>query len=617
MGNGEKNLGAVAPSPFSSKVAIRFCRLVLADLKREYAIFALSAVFFSVISLLPPQLMHYFSKHLPGLTEGSVDPLLKQLAIFGMVIAVCMTLAIIVKLMVKEWLQLRLEVHLRRSLLVRLHRMPLDQLQGMQRGDWLTKASGDIRSTEEILGTTLPDFAYNAILVVGTSILLLYYSGPIALIPISSALLVAGVNLRLQRLLLPLLNEMRTLYAGLFQVLIENLEGWKTIRSQHAFPAEQKRVDEKLGSFREKGMVVARVISRTVSAHDFVTSTLITVCLMTLAWGVANGRITAQEALFYPFYLGQFFFAVRGMVQAVNGWNRFLPSGNRLAAFFDSEKVLAPEVAHVRVLLPNNEKPSRLVVKNLAMGFAKRLPLLQNLSFEVTRGEIHGVVGPSGAGKSTLLEFLSGLRMAISGRLELKSPTETTLWAQESPTAFSVPTDFCAYVEQKPYLFEGTVRANLTLGADGFDDEALWHALKAVGLALTFRQREGLETLLSDRGVNVSGGELYRIALARVMLLNRPFLLLDEPFAALDEVAAGHLVTLLDELKAEMGILIVTHFTPPTLKFSELYSLFPARGMVGNNSNLDFVSERLRAADKQNSLAIDGLAKRETLVSIN
>lgn len=561
--------------------------------------------------------MHFFSKQLPGISVDNVDPLLKQLAVFGFFVALCMTVAIIIKLMVKEWLQLRLEVHLRRSLLVRLHRMPLEQLQGMQRGDWLTKASGDIRATEEILGTTLPDFAYNAVLVVGTAALLLYYSGPIALIPVSAALLVAVVNLQLQRLLLPLLNEMRTLYAGLFQVLIENLEGWKTIRSHHAFPAEQKRVDEKLASFREKGMVVARVISRTVSAHDFVTSCLITVCLMTLAWGVAKGRITAQEALFYPFYLGQFFFAVRGMVQAVNGWNRFLPSGNRLASFFDSEKVLAPEVAHAAVTLPGDEVPTRLTVTNLSMGFAKRLPLLQELSFEVTRGEIHGIVGPSGAGKSTLLEFLSGLRLAIRGRLELTGAEGGALWALESPAAFSVPTDFCAYVEQKPYLFEGTVRANLTLGAEGFDDEKLWKALKAVGLALTFRQREGLDTLVSDRGVNVSGGELYRLALARVLLLDRPFLLLDEPFAALDEVAASHLVTLLDELKQQMGILIVTHFTPPTLKFSELYSLFPSRGIVGSRTNLDFVSDRLRTPERKTPPAIDGLAKRETLVSIN
>ena len=164
-------------------------------------------------------------------------------------------------------------------------------------------------------------------------------------------------------------------------------------------------------------------------------------------------------------------------------------------------------------------------------------PVLVGLDLDAGPG-LTAVTGPSGVGKSTLLELAAGLR---------------------TPTAGTVRAGRAHLVTQRPFLPAGTLRDALVLG-NGADDQALWDALRLVGLeGFVAGLPQALATPLGDDGFGLSAGQRARIALARATLSTAPVLLVDEPTAHLDAEAAGLVHGVLAGLAERRTVVVVTH----------------------------------------------------------
>ncbi len=164
------------------------------------------------------------------------------------------------------------------------------------------------------------------------------------------------------------------------------------------------------------------------------------------------------------------------------------------------------------------------------------------------------VTGPSGCGKTTLVETLMGLRQVAPGAIHIDGRDAAGLPATTLRDTF-------AWLPQDARLIAGTVRENLALAGDG-DAAAMWQALSDASLAERVRELpQGLDTWLGEDGARLSGGERRRLALARALLRDAPWLLLDEPTAGLDDVTEA---AVLRSLKARLdatgqGLIVVTH----------------------------------------------------------
>ncbi|HYN65463.1 MAG TPA: thiol reductant ABC exporter subunit CydD [Ornithinibacter sp.] len=164
-------------------------------------------------------------------------------------------------------------------------------------------------------------------------------------------------------------------------------------------------------------------------------------------------------------------------------------------------------------------------------------PVLVGVHLDAGPG-LTAVTGPSGVGKSTLLELAAGLR---------------------TPTAGTVRAGRAHLVTQRPFLPAGTLRDALVLG-NGADDQALWDALRLVGLeGFVAGLPLALATPLGDDGFGLSAGQRARIALARATLSTAPVLLVDEPTAHLDADAAGLVHEVLAHLGERRTVVVVTH----------------------------------------------------------
>jgi ABC-type multidrug transport system fused ATPase/permease subunit len=515
---------------------------------------------FGVISLLPPEFFRFFTEHVHTLSSVSADAFLRQLALFGLVVSVTLLLSTVGTTLTHEWLRLRLEAELRRRVLKRLHEVPLTVLDDAQRGDWLTRMTGDLGQVETFLTESVPGQMRNVAVLLGAGALFFVHSGWVALLPLLSALILSLIHLRVQHRIAPVLAELRGLHGGIFQLLIESLEGIRTIRSHSGEPYVRGRFDAKLDRITTKSFRVVRLLGLFLGGTDFAGELMVTACLSAVAWSLAGGGMTLDQALFYPFFIGMFYGAASGLAHAAYDWNRFFIEGGRLSEMLNghgSTPLTEPgQIVQART--------GRLQVEGLIIGHGDR-QLAGPLDFQVAKGELWTVVGPSGCGKSTFLEVLAGLRPAQSGSISL-ADKYGILWESTAVTGARLPIGPCAYVEQRPYIFEGTLRENLTFGnPQRLSDADLWQGLEKAGLFAFAHHYGGLDHFLRDRGQNLSEGERYRIALCRALLLHRPFLLLDEPFAALDEVSVRLVVATLQAHRAQTGIVLVTHFLPEGL----------------------------------------------------
>jgi len=182
-----------------------------------------------------------------------------------------------------------------------------------------------------------------------------------------------------------------------------------------------------------------------------------------------------------------------------------------------------------------------------------KAPVIWNLGLIIKVGETTAIVGPSGAGKSTIADLVMGLLVPDQGRVLVDglplSPERMRAWR-----------DQIGYVSQDTFLFHDTIRANLLWACPNASDEEINQALRlAAAEAFVSGLSKGLDTILGDRGVLVSGGERQRLALARALLRKPSLLILDEATSNLDSENERRIQSAIEELHRQMTILVITH----------------------------------------------------------
>nr|WP_255375428.1 ATP-binding cassette domain-containing protein [Saccharomonospora sp. CUA-673] len=228
-----------------------------------------------------------------------------------------------------------------------------------------------------------------------------------------------------------------------------------------------------------------------------------------------------------------------------------IPGLTRLGAFAGRpDRQPSAPVADVHPA-PTAVQADRLHVTDLCFRYPDAAePVLDDFHLTARRGALTAVVGPSGAGKSTLFDLLLGFLTPDAGTIELDGRP--------------LRREDVAVVSQRPVLFAGTVRDNLTV-AGPVTESDLTAATHAAGVLDEIRAfPHGFDTEVTEAGASLSGGQRQRLALARALLARRPVLLVDEPTSALDPDRAADVVATLHRVAAERIVLMISH-RPETL----------------------------------------------------
>ena len=195
----------------------------------------------------------------------------------------------------------------------------------------------------------------------------------------------------------------------------------------------------------------------------------------------------------------------------------------------------------------------RVEFRDVVFAYRKVETVLQGVSFAAEPGQTTALVGPSGGGKTTIMNLIERFYEPQSGEILIDGQPIA------SSTRRSLR-DAIAYVSQDVYLFSGTVRDNIAFGKpDASEDEIVAAAKAAYAHDFILGFEKDYDAQVGEHGLQLSGGQRARIAIARAFLKNAPILLLDEPTAALDSEAEHEIQRALDKLRASRTTIVIAH----------------------------------------------------------
>lgn len=214
----------------------------------------------------------------------------------------------------------------------------------------------------------------------------------------------------------------------------------------------------------------------------------------------------------------------------------------------------------------NGFKFESLAVSNLSFRFKGRKRLLHNIQFTLKKGEMIALLGESGCGKSTMLQILQKFYAPEEGNITING---TSAWESISHISWRAN---LGVVPQDIKIFSGTLLDNICLGDVTKEVEQIIAFCKKLEFSTYFEQfPQSYYTLLGEEGLNLSGGQKQLIAIARALYQKPQLLLLDEPTAAMDRNMEQFVLDLLLKLKAQMGIVLVTHRPKPAYNAGRIY----------------------------------------------
>lgn len=341
---------------------------------------------------------------------------------------------------------------------------------------------------------------------------------------------------------------------------LDLLRGMRTLRHLQALPAAQLAVEQAAENYRGRTMRVLRLAFLSTAVLELFAAIAIAMLALYLGmgllgmlpWSPGETPVSYQSALFILLLAPEFYAPLRQLgsdyharAEAQAAVTELLPLLKLQGAQSSSRRsttpatglgARAPTIECHALSVADPGTPARLSPVTLQLGSGERV-LLQ---------------GPSGSGKSTLLHTLLGF-LLYQGELLINGQPLREMNRSDWHNQVS-------YLAQQPELLPGTVADNLRLAVPDATDEQLIQVLRQVDLwQLLQRLPLQLHTPLGERGLGLSGGQLSRLALARMLLRDTPVWLLDEPLAHLDAHTAAAIGTLLEQLSRGRTLLLVSH----------------------------------------------------------
>ncbi|HHX35837.1 MAG TPA: thiol reductant ABC exporter subunit CydC [Gammaproteobacteria bacterium] len=231
----------------------------------------------------------------------------------------------------------------------------------------------------------------------------------------------------------------------------------------------------------------------------------------------------------------------------------FIGLGQSQAARDRINQLMQLDAAHYEVTkTPDKPRPSapfQLQTQQLSARIPGALNGPEQINIDLHSGQVLLITGASGIGKTTLLKVLANALEKTSG----------TYLINQRPAEHWQLDECIGYLPQQLDIFDSSLASNLRLADPQASDEQLWQVLADVALADWAKQQNGLDTALGEYGAQISGGQARRIALARLLLAQRPILLVDEPFAGLDSASSYQVLSALRARQADGLLIIVSH----------------------------------------------------------
>jgi ATP-binding cassette, subfamily B, bacterial len=440
---------------------------------------------------------------------------------------------------------------LREDVYAHLLKLPAQFYHRQRAGDMISRMDRDISEIQRFAVDTLFS-SFSAIIgLLGATAMMLYLNWQLSLV----LLLLVPLELYYLFVMRPKVEqrniEVRESGANISSFFAEKIPATKFVQTAVAEEQELKNLGKLNNSFLGK-LIGLQITEFWTSA---VPSTLVSISRAAIfligGYWVIQGSFDLGSLIAFTTYVGMAIGPVQSLLGLYLSWQRLRVSLDRVR-FLRQQPVATANQTTGKQPLPAIDRAS-ISINNLSFAYDADRPVFDNINLHIPAGSKVGIVGESGIGKSTLIDLLQGHIHPSLGSIEINNVNLASVdiksWRKK-----------IAVAPQEPTVFHDTLANNIRYSQPHASDQEVEQAARAAGLeALISTLPNGLQTLLSERGSQISGGERQRIGIARALLQRPLILILDEPTSATDTQTEQHIISQVDALFPNTTRIIISH----------------------------------------------------------
>ncbi|MEV4637192.1 ABC transporter ATP-binding protein [Actinoplanes sp. NPDC049548] len=445
------------------------------------------------------------------------------------------------------FMQFRLQARYRRAVTRRYLSLPPAWHQRHATGTLLSNANSDVEAAFVPIAP-LP-FAVGTIVMILAAVVSLFLTDRVlALVGVCLFPALFGLNYVYSRRMSPRQIRAQRLRAKVSAVAHESFDGALVVKTMGREAAESQRFQVHVAELRDALIAVGRLRGLFDPLMDALPSVGTLAVLLLGAWRLQTGAISVGELVSVAFLFTVLAFPVRAIGWVVAELPRSVAGWERVQAVLAAEGDLAYGTTE-----PTAQGPAALTFDQVHFSYGEGPEVLHDVSFTVPAGRTVALVGATGSGKSTIASLAVRLVDPDSGTVSVDGTPLPELTEQALAST-------SALVPQVPFVFDDTVRGNVTLERDGVGDAEVWAALRlAEADGFVANLPEALDTAVGERGTSLSGGQRQRLTLARALAGRPRLLVLDDATSAVDPRVEAAILASLRGHDAGASILVVAY----------------------------------------------------------
>ncbi|MBQ3762860.1 MAG: ABC transporter ATP-binding protein [Clostridia bacterium] len=522
----------------------------------------------SVCSLFPSILTGSIVDVLTGKAIGGwigagIDALVK-LILLSLALHLASNLIGVGQNYLNNWIAQHISFDMRNQMYRHLQKMSQRFFTSANQGDIITRMTSDISGVESVVTNTFTSILSNSITLVVAVIAMFRKNWILALVGIVVVPLFTLPTRMAGKTRWKLAGEAQACNDKINGILNETLSvsGQLLVKLFGREQAEYERYEA-----ANSRMIKLNIRERMAGRWFFMLlSTLTTIgpMLLYLVGGIlimkydsnlSVGDITVLVAL-----LGRMYGPVNSLLNIQVDWMRSMAMFTRIFEYFDMKAEIDDKPGAKELSKAKGE----VVFEHVDFTYDGKRDILKDISFELHSGDCIAIVGPSGSGKSTIVNLIPRLWDVTGGSVKFDGTDVRDL------TLHSLR-DEIGVVTQETYLFNGTIRENLLYAKpDATQEEMIEACRKANILDFIQNQPDGLDTVVGNRGLKLSGGEKQRISIARALLKDPALLIFDEATSALDSISESAIQAAINPLIEERTSILIAHRLSTILAADEI-----------------------------------------------
>lgn len=517
--------------------------------KKAFALDLICAAIVSIIDLAYPQFLRVLTKTLFIEDKGVI---LRTLPI----IAVTLLLVYILQAMCNYYVACqghimgaRMERDMRQQLFEHYEKLSFSYYDKNNTGQMMSKLVSDLFDISELAHHGPENFFISIVKIVGSFVFLFLIQWKLALVLLGTVIVMAYVSYKQNRTMHATFVDNRKKIGNVNATLQDSLAGIRIVQAFANEGVEKKKFKKGNDAFLVSKKDNYRAMGTFQSVNTFFQGMMYALTIIVGVVLIANGDMTPADMAMFALYIGVFVSPIKILVELTEMLQKGMSGFGRFLEVIETTPDIKDKSGARDMINPSGD----IILSDVSFFYDKEEKVLHHVNMNISSGSSIALVGPSGGGKTTITSLIPRFYDVTGGSVKIGNQDIRDIKLKSLRRNIGI-------VQQEVYLFDGTIRENISYGRPGANDDEIREAANRANLSEFIESLpDGYDTYVGERGTRLSGGQKQRISIARIFLKNPPILILDEATSALDNESERYIQDSLERLSEGRTTITIAH----------------------------------------------------------